>query len=68
MASLAKPGGNVTGLSAFSSEMNGKRLELLKEIVPKLSRLIVLGDSTIAGNKQALSDTESAATSLRVQI
>ena len=68
VASLAKPGGNVTGLSAFSSEMNGKRLELLKEIVPKLSRLIVLGDSTIAGNKQALSDTESAATSLRVQL
>jgi len=66
--SLARPGGNITGLSALSAEMNGKRLELLKEIVPKLSRLAVLGDSTIAGNKQALSDTEVAATALRVQL
>ena len=66
--SLARPGGNITGLSALSAEMNGKRLELLKEIVPKLSRLAVLGDSTIAGNKQALSDTEVAATTLRVQL
>src|SRR5262249_51398987 len=47
VASLARPGGNITGLSALSAEMNGKRLELLKEMVPKLSRLAVLGDSTI---------------------
>src|SRR5262245_9466108 len=68
VASLAKPGGNITGLSGLSAEMNGKRLELLKEIVPKLSRLAVLGDSTIAGNKQALSGTEAAAAALRVQL
>src|SRR5262249_10771223 len=68
VASLARPGGNITGLSALSAEMNGKRLELLKEMVPKLSRLAVLGDSTIAGNKQALSDTEAAAAALRVQL
>ena len=43
VASLARPGGNITGLSALSPELGGKRLELLKEIVPKLSRVIVLG-------------------------
>src|SRR5215831_5112180 len=68
VASLARPGGNITGLSALSAEMNGKRLELLKEMVPKLSILAVFGDSTIAGNKQALSDTEAAAAALRVQL
>ena len=38
VASLARPGGNITGLSTLSPEISGKRLELLKEIVPKLSR------------------------------
>ena len=45
IASLARPGGNITGLSALAPELNGKRLEVLKEIVPKLSRLAVLRDS-----------------------
>ena len=43
VASLARPGGNITGLSTFAPEISGKRLELLKEIVPKLSRVAVLG-------------------------
>ena len=43
VASLARPGGNITGLSNVSPEISGKRLELLKEIVPKLSRVIVIG-------------------------
>ena len=42
VASLAKPGGNITGLSTLSPEISGKQLELLKEIVPKLSRIAVL--------------------------
>jgi putative ABC transport system substrate-binding protein len=42
VASLARPGGNITGLSTLTPEINGKRLELLKEIVPKLSRVAVL--------------------------
>ena len=42
--SLARPGGNVTGLTAITRELGGKRLELLKEIVPKLSRVAVLYD------------------------
>ena len=42
--SLARPGGNVTGLTALTTELGGKRLELLKEAVPKLSRVAVLYD------------------------
>ena len=45
VASLARPGGNITGLSTFAPELSGKQLELLKEIVPKLSRVAVLGNS-----------------------
>ncbi len=48
-ASLARPGGNVTGLSALSPEISGKQLELLKEIVPTLSRVAVLGSSRKQG-------------------
>ncbi|HEV8341317.1 MAG TPA: ABC transporter substrate-binding protein [Candidatus Binatia bacterium] len=45
VASLARPGGNITGLSALSPEISGKQLELLKETVPRLSRVAVLGNS-----------------------
>jgi putative ABC transport system substrate-binding protein len=44
VASLARPGGNITGLSSLSPELTGKRLELLKETVPKLLRVAVLGN------------------------
>ena len=54
VASLARPGGNITGLSSLSPELSGKRLELLKEIVPKLSRVAVLGTSTQPGYAQSL--------------
>ena len=46
VASLARPGGNITGLSTLAPEISGKRLELLKEIVPRLSRVAVFGTST----------------------
>ena len=46
VASLARPGGNITGLSTLAPEISGKQLELLKEIVPKLSRVAVFGTST----------------------
>ena len=68
VASLARPGGNITGLSNLASEISGKRLELLKEIVPKLARVAVLGVSTNPGNSQALRETELAAGALGVQI
>ena len=47
VASLARPGGNITGLSSLAPEISGKQLELLKEIVPKLAKVAVLGTSTI---------------------
>jgi putative ABC transport system substrate-binding protein len=68
VASLARPGGNITGLSSLRSDLNGKRLELLKEILPKLSRLTVLGSSTNPANAQQLRETELAAVPLRIQV
>jgi putative tryptophan/tyrosine transport system substrate-binding protein len=67
IASLARPGGNVTGLSTLAQELSAKRLELLKEIVPKLSRVAVLGTSTIPGNEQARKETQLAAAAFGVQ-
>src|SRR5207249_2191576 len=68
VTSLAHPGGNITGLSTLAPELSGKQLELLKEIVPRLSRVAVLGTSTRAGNAQALKETELAAAALDVQL
>ena len=67
VSSLARPGGNITGLSALSPEISGKQLEILKEIVPKLSRVVTLGNSTTPGNTQALKEIELAAKALGVQ-
>jgi putative ABC transport system substrate-binding protein len=68
VASLARPGGNITGLSALHPEISGKRLELLKEIVPRLSRVAVLGTSTVPGYAQELKEIELAAGALKVQL
>ena len=68
VASLARPGGNITGLSALYTEINGKRLELLKEIVPRLSRVAVLGTANEPGNARAMRETELAAEALGVQL
>jgi putative tryptophan/tyrosine transport system substrate-binding protein len=68
VASLARPGGNITGLSSQSAEISGKRLELLKEVVPRLSRVAVFGDSTTPGNAQALREVELAAMAFGVQL
>jgi ABC-type uncharacterized transport system substrate-binding protein len=65
IASLARPGGNITGLSRLAPELSGKRLELLKEVVPKLSRVAVLGTSTRAGNAQELKEVELASGGVR---
>jgi putative ABC transport system substrate-binding protein len=58
VASLAKPGGNVTGMSLATAELSGKRLELLKEITPKLTRLTILGDTA---REVEVQETEKAA-------
>jgi len=68
VASLARPGGNITGLSALAPELSGKRLELLKETVPKLSRVAVLGNSTEPANAQSLREVELAAGAFGVTV
>jgi len=68
VASLARPGGNLIGLSTLSPELNGKRLELLKEIVPKLSRVAIVGTSTVPGHARFLKETEPVAGALRLQL
>ena len=68
VASLARPGGNITGLSNLGPELSGKRLELLKEIIPQLTRVAVFGTSTFPGNAQNLRETELAAGALGVKL
>jgi putative ABC transport system substrate-binding protein len=68
VTSLARPAGNITGLSSMTTDLTGKRLELLKEILPKLSRLAVLGNSANAGNGIQLRETERTAATLGVQL
>jgi putative ABC transport system substrate-binding protein len=68
VASLARPGGNITGLSNLSPETSGKQLELLKEIVPKLSRVAVLSSSTVPGQALQLREIGLAAGPMTVQL
>ena len=68
VASLARPGRNITGLSTLAPELSGKQLELLKEIAAKLSRVAVLGTSTSPANAQSLREVELAAGALNVQL
>jgi putative ABC transport system substrate-binding protein len=68
VVSLARPGGNITGLSNLAPELGGKRLELLKEIVPKLSRVAVLGDPNSPAYGPQLNELELAARALGLQL
>jgi putative ABC transport system substrate-binding protein len=68
VASLARPGGNITGLSTFAPELGGKRMEILTEVVPKLATVAVLGNSTFAGNASTMRELELAAKMLRIQL
>ena len=68
VASLARPGGNITGLSTQAPELGGKRLELLKEIVPKLSRVAVLGDRNSPGYGPQKREIEVAAPALGLKL
>jgi putative ABC transport system substrate-binding protein len=61
VASLARPGGNITGLSTLSPEISGKQLELMREIFPRLGRVAVIGTSTRQGTAQTLKEMEPAA-------
>jgi putative ABC transport system substrate-binding protein len=68
VASLARPGGNITGLATLGPEISGKLIELLKEIVPRLSHIAVLGTSTQPGGAQSLREAELAARSFGVKV
>ena len=68
VASLARPGGNITGLSVLFPEMTGKRVELVKDIVPKLSRMTVIGTLDQPGTAETLKETQVAARSFGVEI
>ena len=68
VASLARPGGNITGLASQSAELIGKRVELLKEAVPRVSRVVALLNPDNPGTRTTLNAIEEAARALRVQI
>jgi len=68
VASLARPGGNVTGFAGFGSELMGKRLELLGEAVHKLPRVAVLSQATNPGNTEYIRQLERAAQTRGVQL
>jgi putative ABC transport system substrate-binding protein len=67
VTSLARPGGNVTGLTAVYSDLIGKRLELLREMIPTLSRVALLSRPANPGHYQYLQQTQTAARILRVE-
>jgi len=66
--SLARPGGNITGLATLARDLSGKRLELLKEVVPKISRVGVLWDANAPGPAIAFKEYETAARTLKLQL
>ena len=69
VVSLARPGRNITGLTSSAGyELSGKRLELLKETIPKTDRVAVLRDPGNLGTAQSLKETETAARSLKVDV
>jgi ABC-type uncharacterized transport system substrate-binding protein len=68
VASLARPGGNITGLATLRPELSGKRLELLKEVVPSLSRVALFGSSASPDHAQVLKEAELAAGAIGVKL
>lgn len=68
VASLARPGGNITGFQSFEPAIGGKWLELLKEIAPQVRRVVLIYNPNIAANIAFLHAAETAATSLRVTV
>jgi putative ABC transport system substrate-binding protein len=68
VASLARPGGNITGLSTLRPELSGKRIEILKEIIPKLSRVAVFATSTSSDHAQMSKELELAGGAFGVRL
>lgn len=68
VASLARPGGNLTGLSTVNPDAAAKRVELMKEIIPRISRLAVLRNPTNSGSRFPLKETEAGAKRLGIRL
>jgi putative ABC transport system substrate-binding protein len=68
VASLNRPGGNLTGINFFSAELVAKRLELLRQLVPAATRIAVLANPTNATTESLLRDVQSAARAIGLQI
>jgi putative tryptophan/tyrosine transport system substrate-binding protein len=66
--SLARPGGNITGIATLSRELSGKRLELVKEVVPRMSRVAILRDADSEGAAIGFREYEVAALSLKISL
>jgi putative ABC transport system substrate-binding protein len=66
--SLARPGGNITGLATLSQDLSGKRLELLKEVIPKLMRVGIVGDPNSQPTAISLKEYEVAARALKLHL
>jgi putative tryptophan/tyrosine transport system substrate-binding protein len=67
VASLAHPGGNITGAALYGSDLSGKRVELIKETVPGVARLAVLSNATNPFNQDTWEDTQAAARALQIE-
>jgi len=68
VASLSRPGGNVTGMSILAAEMGGKRLEILKQAVPRATRVTVLWNAAYQGKADEFKDTQTTAIALKVTL
>jgi len=68
VANFARPGGNITGLTGISAELGGKRLELLKEVAPKASRVAVLYNPADRSNVLVLKELQESAPALRLTL
>jgi putative tryptophan/tyrosine transport system substrate-binding protein len=68
IASLAQPGGNITGLSNLAAELSGKRLELLKEVVPRLTRVTIFGNTAAQSYAESLKEAQLAAGALKLRL
>ena len=66
--SLARPGGNITGLATLQRDLSGKRLELLEEVVPRLSRVGILRSASESVSVIGFKEYETAARALNIQV
>src|SRR5262249_24796794 len=67
-ASIARPSGNITGLSSVRTDLGGKRIEILKDTLPSLARVAVIGTASTPGNAQTLADAERVASVFAVRL